>query len=112
MYQKKGNIHRSLKRKDWAGLIAQLAEYWPSLQEALCLIPSTWEGEAGESEVPSHPRLHREFQASLSYMGPCLTQTKPRTKPTKINSNEGSQKDLMLHTDVEKQVVPEKPRED
>lgn len=36
--------------------------------------PSTWEVEAGGSEVEGHPWLHKEFEAGLGYMRPKQTK--------------------------------------
>lgn len=37
--------------------------------------PSTWDVEAGGSEIQSHFRLHSKFEASLGYLRPYLRQT-------------------------------------
>lgn len=34
--------------------------------------PSTWEVEAGRSEVPAHPQLRTEVEPSLGYMSSFL----------------------------------------
>lgn len=61
---------------------------WTQLEECLSIVqdspvphrlgvvayacsPSTWEVEAGMSEVQGHPQQHAKFETSLSYMRPC-----------------------------------------
>lgn len=34
--------------------------------------PCTWEMKLRGLEAPGHPQLHKEFNVSLGYMGPCL----------------------------------------
>lgn len=36
--------------------------------------PTTWEGEARESEIQSHSQLHRVVEANLGYWKPYLTK--------------------------------------
>lgn len=35
----------------------------------------TWEMGGGRSEIQSHPKLHHQFKASLSYLRTCLKIT-------------------------------------
>lgn len=62
-----------LEDEGWG--LAQLVKCLPSMREALDLTRSMAsihsggaEGEAGGSEVHSHPLLHSTFKASLCYM--------------------------------------------
>lgn len=65
------------------GDIAQLSNYFSSINEALGLIlaldkpgmmtqahnPNTWNMEAGRSEVPSHSQLHVLLQSACATLG-------------------------------------------
>lgn len=62
----------------WRG-IAQLAhwEWWPSIQGALGLVPSTTQTGCGHTlQQQSHPWLHSTFETSLGYIGILSQKTK------------------------------------
>jgi hypothetical protein len=60
--------------------------------------PSTWEVEAGGSEVRGYPQLHSEFEASLGYIRACLktgnkvrhggTGCDPSTEEAEVSASE------------------------
>ena len=60
--------------------------------------PSTWEVEAGGSEVRGHPQLHSEFEASLGYIRASLktgnkvrhggTGCDPSTEEAEVSASE------------------------
>lgn len=39
--------------------------------------PIIWERDTRELEIQREPQIHSEFEASLSYLRPCLSQTRP-----------------------------------
>lgn len=53
--------------------VDRLAEYLPTTHQVPnkpCLVVQSYRLQAGGSEVPDQPWLHREFKASLCYMRP------------------------------------------